>query len=80
MLFQDYKSRQDPDGPKRINLGIWDVAVCVLVMEAYKEKETGWKVGDVLKADGRCSMTHKQDELNFTEVTKTYPLKFCAQQ
>lgn len=50
MLFQDYKSRQDPDGPKRINLGIWDVAVCVLVMEAYKEKETGWKVGDVLKA------------------------------
>lgn len=62
---------------------IWEFGMLRFACWSWKltrrKKQVGrWEMCS--KHFGRCSMTHKQDELNFTEVTKTYPLKFCAHQ
>ncbi|KAJ8364953.1 hypothetical protein SKAU_G00137840 [Synaphobranchus kaupii] len=45
-IFQEDKSQADPDAPKMINLGLH------VVHGSFQngEKETGWKMGDVLRA------------------------------
>ncbi|KAI4829210.1 hypothetical protein KUCAC02_023270 [Chaenocephalus aceratus] len=75
-IFQENKSKEDPDAPKLINLGICGLHV---VHGSFQtgERETGWKIGDALWQVFHDSPARRED---FSELTKTarFPLKFCA--
>ncbi|KAL7373641.1 hypothetical protein ABVT39_011347 [Epinephelus coioides] len=74
-IFQEDKSREDPDAPKMISLGSCGLHV---VHGSFQdgERETGWKVGDVLRALWQMFHDSPARRADFIEVTKTtkFPL------
>ncbi|CAM4635460.1 unnamed protein product [Leuciscus chuanchicus] len=78
-IFQEDKSQKDPDAPKMIHLGSCGLHVLHGSFQDG-ERETGWKVGDVLRALWQMFHDSPARRADFIEVTKTttFPLKFCA--
>ncbi|KAK1898471.1 Adenylate cyclase type 6 [Dissostichus eleginoides] len=78
-IFQEDKSKEDPDAPKLINLGSCGLHV---VHGSFQtgERETGWKIGDALRALWQVFHDSPARREDFSELTKTarFPLKFCA--
>ena len=69
-IFQEDKSKEDPDAPKLINLGS-----CGL-----HGRETGWKIGHALRVLWQVFHDSPARREDFSELTKMarFPLKFCA--
>lgn len=78
-IFQEDKSQEDPDAPKMINLGSCGLHVLHGSFQDG-ERETGCKVGDVLRSLWQMFHDSPARRADFIEVTKTttFPLKFCA--
>lgn len=78
-IFQEDKSQEDPDAPKMINLGSCGLHVLHGSFQDG-ERETGWKVGDVLRSLWQMFHDSPARRADFIEVTKTttFPLNFCA--
>lgn len=77
-LFQEDKSKEDPDAPKLINLGRCGLHVVHGSFQT-RERETGWKIGDALRALWQVFHDSPARREDFSELTKTarFPLKFC---
>ncbi|KAI2656593.1 AAA ATPase forming ring-shaped complexes [Labeo rohita] len=78
-MFPKDKSQSDPDAPKLLNLGSCALHVVHGSFQSG-EKETGWNVGDVLRALWQLFHDLPVRREDFAEMTKTstFPLKFCA--
>lgn len=78
-IFQENRNHEDPDAPKMINLGSCGLHVMHLSFQDG-ERQTGWKVGDVLWALWQVFHDSPARWDDFIQVTKTstFPLKFCV--
>lgn len=77
-LFKEDRTKETPDIRSLINLGTCGLPT---VHGSFQgEKESGWKIGDKLRALWQLFHDTPAIRDDFIEMTKTstFPLKFCA--